>query len=57
MRFPALVLPSLLAGQTFDIILQRGRMMDPGSGLDAVRSIAISSNKIAAISKRPFKGW
>ncbi len=56
MRFLLCLLPSLLAAQTYDIVLQRGRVMDPESGLDAVRTVAISGNKIAAISERPLKG-
>jgi N-acyl-D-aspartate/D-glutamate deacylase len=56
MRFWLLLVPWLLAGQTYDIVLQRGRVMDPESGLDAVRSVAISGRKIAAISTRPLRG-
>jgi hypothetical protein len=41
MRFLLLLLPSLLAAQTLDIVLQRGRVIDPESNLDAVRSIGI----------------
>jgi hypothetical protein len=41
MRFLLVLLPSLLAAQTYDIVLQRGRVMDPESGLDALRSVGI----------------
>jgi N-acyl-D-aspartate/D-glutamate deacylase len=51
-----LLLPSLLIGQTYDINLQGGRVMDPESGLDAVRSVDINGRKIAAISTRPLRG-
>jgi N-acyl-D-aspartate/D-glutamate deacylase len=51
-----LLLPSLLAAQTYDVVLQRGRVMDPESGLDAVRSVGINGNKIVAISARPLRG-
>jgi N-acyl-D-aspartate/D-glutamate deacylase len=56
MRFLLLLLPSLLVAQTYDIVLQRGRVMDPESGLDAVRSVGISGKKIAAVSARPLHG-
>src|SRR5712691_2695291 len=56
MRFLLWLLPSLLAAQTYDIVLQRGRVMDPESGLDAVRSVGITGNKIAAVSARVLHG-
>ena len=56
MRFLLLLLPALLAAQTYDIVLQRGRVMDPESGLDAVRSVGINGKKIIAISARPLRG-
>src|SRR5689334_4006249 len=56
MRSLLCLLPALLAAQTYDIVLQRGRVMDPESGLDAVRSVAIAGNKIAALSETPLKG-
>lgn len=56
MRFLLCLLPSLLAAQTYDIVLQHGRVMDPESGLDAVRSVGITGSKIAAISVSPLRG-
>ena len=56
MRFLLWLLPSLLAAQTYDVVLQRGRVMDPESGLDAVRSVGINGKKIVAISTRPLRG-
>ena len=56
MRLLLWLLPSLLAAQDYDIVLQGGRVMDPESGLDAVRNVAIVGNKIAAISERPLHG-
>src|ERR1700731_3631287 len=56
MRFLLVLLPSLLAAQTYDIVLQRGRVMDPESGLDAVRSVGIDGKKIVAISTRVLRG-
>jgi N-acyl-D-aspartate/D-glutamate deacylase len=56
MRFLLWLLPSLLAAQTYDIVLQRGRVMDPESGLDGVRSVGINGKKLVAISTRPLRG-
>ncbi len=56
MRFLLCLLPSLLAAQTYDVVLQRGRVMDPESGLDAVRSVGINGSKIAAISAGALHG-
>ncbi|MBI2680344.1 MAG: amidohydrolase family protein [Candidatus Solibacter usitatus] len=56
MRFLLCLLPALLAAQTYDIVLQRGRVMDPESGFDAVRSVAIAGDKVAAISETPLRG-
>src|SRR4051812_29791774 len=56
MRFVLCLLPVLLAAQTYDIVLQRGRVMDPESGIDAVRDVGISGQKIAAISEDALQG-
>ena len=56
MRFLLCLLPSLLVAQTYDVVLQRGRLIDPESGLDAVRSVGIAGKKIIAISTRPLRG-
>ncbi len=37
-------------GETFDVVIANGRVMDPESRLDAVRSVGISGGKIRAIS-------
>jgi N-acyl-D-aspartate/D-glutamate deacylase len=41
---------------SYDIVLMNGRVMDPESGLDAVRSVGITNGKIAAISDDPIQG-
>ncbi len=43
-------------GQQFDTVLHGGRVMDPESGLDAVRDIGISDGRIAAISSAALHG-
>jgi hypothetical protein len=55
-RFLLYLLPSFLAAQTFDIVLKNGRVIDPESGLDAVRNVGVRGKQIAAISVRPLRG-
>ena len=40
----------------YDIVIYAGRVMDPESGLDAVRNIGISDGKIEAISEDKLEG-
>jgi N-acyl-D-aspartate/D-glutamate deacylase len=56
MRFLLWVLPSLLAAQTYDIALQHGRVLDPESGLDALRDVGITGKKVVAVSTRRLRG-
>jgi N-acyl-D-aspartate/D-glutamate deacylase len=44
------------AQETYDLVIANGRVMDPESGLDAVRNLGIRSGKIAAISSDPLEG-
>lgn len=46
----------LLPAQTYDVVLTNGRVMDPESGLDAVRNVGIRGRRIAAISSAPLRG-
>ena len=41
---------------SYDVVITNGRVMDPESGMDAVRSVGISGGKIRAISSSPLKG-
>jgi N-acyl-D-aspartate/D-glutamate deacylase len=58
MRF--ILFAMLLAGaalaQEYDVVLSKGHVMDPASGLDAVRYVGIRGTKIAAISETPLQG-
>lgn len=45
-----------LHAQQYDLVLANGRVMDPASGLDAVRNIGIRSGKIAAVSAGTLQG-
>src|SRR5216684_5034445 len=42
--------------QQYDVVLANGRVMDPESGLDAVRNVGIGGGRIAAISGSPLNG-
>ena len=43
-------------GERFDIVLRGGRVLDPESGLDALRNVGIRGDRIDAISKGPLTG-
>ena len=52
-------LPLAIAAQrdpAYDVVIINGRVMDPESGLDAVRSVGIHDGRIAAISEQPLTG-
>ena len=46
----------VLTAQDFDLVIVKGRVMDPESGLDGVRSVGVRSGKIAAISESLLTG-
>ena len=53
----ALALPAPAAAQeTYDIVLAGGRVMDPETGLDAVRNVGINGSAIAAVSEEALDG-
>lgn len=43
-------------GENYDVVIANGRVMDPESGLDAVRNVGISGGKIRAISANILQG-
>ena len=52
-----LAIAGMAAGQEqYDLVIARGRVMDPASGLDAVRDVGIRGGKIAAISTERLHG-
>ena len=51
-----LALACAASAQTYDIAINHGRVIDPESGLDAVRHVGIRGTAIAAISRTPLKG-
>ena len=54
--FVAAVAGSVRAQTTHDLVIANGRVMDPASGLDAVRHIGITGGKIATVSATPLRG-
>jgi N-acyl-D-aspartate/D-glutamate deacylase len=42
--------------QSYDLVVANGRVMDPESGLDAVRHIGIRAGKVETISESPLPG-
>ncbi|HEY1264521.1 MAG TPA: amidohydrolase family protein [Terriglobales bacterium] len=54
--FSLLAPASLLFAQQYDLVIEGGRVMDPESGLDAIRNIAVSGGRIAAISPEKLDG-
>jgi N-acyl-D-aspartate/D-glutamate deacylase len=52
----ALAVPSSLCAQPYDLVLAGARVLDPETGLDAVRSVGISAGTIRAISEDALEG-
>jgi N-acyl-D-aspartate/D-glutamate deacylase len=52
----AIVLPLLAFSQTYDLVIAGGRVLDPETGLDAVRNVGIAQGKIVRISADPLAG-
>jgi N-acyl-D-aspartate/D-glutamate deacylase len=44
------------AAPTYDVVLAGGRVMDPESGLDAVRNVGVTGDRIMRISAQPLAG-
>jgi len=50
------ILPLQCQAQQYDLVIEGGRVMDPETGLDAVRNVGIRGGKIARISSEPLGG-
>src|SRR5271168_3763994 len=46
----------ILSAQQYDLVLEGGRVMDPETGLDAVRNVGIRDGKIVRISSDALSG-
>ena len=47
---------SMAASDEFDLVINNGRVMDPESGLDAIRHIGILAGRIISISEQELEG-
>src|SRR5579863_8407063 len=52
----AILLSSLAFSQSYDLVIQGGRVLDPEMGLDAIRNVGISAGKIKKISAETLDG-
>jgi len=52
----ALLLASAAAAEPCDLVLRGGRVLDPESGLDAVRDVGLRAGRIVALSETPLEG-
>ncbi len=50
------LLAPALAQNNYDVVIANGRVMDPETGLDAIRHVGIRGQSIVAISKEPLQG-
>jgi N-acyl-D-aspartate/D-glutamate deacylase len=51
-----LLLATVAVAQQFDLVIEGGRVMDPETGLDAVRNVGIRNGKIVRISPKKLTG-
>jgi N-acyl-D-aspartate/D-glutamate deacylase len=49
-------LTSIAAAQQYDLVIEGGRVIDPETGLDAVRNVGIRDGKIMRVSSEPLSG-
>ena len=56
MKTILLLFPLLAAAQPYDLVLSRGRVMDPESGLDAIRNIGVAAGKVRTITAKSISG-
>ena len=52
----AVLSPLLALAQGYDVVIQGGRVIDPETGLDAVRNVGISQGRIKKISAEALEG-
>jgi len=48
--------PAVAADDAYDVVIVNGRVMDPESGLDAVRNVGVRAGRIAAITTEALQG-
>lgn len=47
---------SLSSAQQYDLVIEGGRVVDPGTKLDAVRNVGIQDGRVARLSEAPLQG-
>jgi len=47
---------TIVAAQQYDLVLEGGRVMDPETGLDAIRNVGIRDGKIVRVSSEALQG-
>lgn len=52
----ALLVAASASAEPYDIVLQGGRVVDPETGLDAIRNVGIRGDRIAQITVEPLEG-
>jgi N-acyl-D-aspartate/D-glutamate deacylase len=52
----AILAPKLALSQSYDLVIQGGRVLDPETGLDAVRNVGITQGKIQRVSTEALEG-
>jgi N-acyl-D-aspartate/D-glutamate deacylase len=50
------LLTTMAAGQQYDLVIEGGRVIDPETGLDAVRNVGIRDGKIVHVSAEALSG-
>src|SRR5579862_3139624 len=50
------LLPSAVCAQQYDLVLEGGRVIDPETGVDAVRNVGIRDGKIVRLSSETLRG-
>jgi N-acyl-D-aspartate/D-glutamate deacylase len=50
------VLTTVAAAQRYDLVLEGGRVIDPGTGLDGVRNVGIREGKIIRVTSETLSG-
>ena len=54
--FSVLLLSAFVSAQQFDLVIDSGRVLDPETGLDAIRNVGIRDGKIVSISASALEG-
>ena len=48
--------PAVAVSASYDLVIKDGRVLDPETGLDAVRDVGINGNRITRVSATPLTG-